>query len=163
MKKNNFSYSKDPRGGNFPDFVKAILLIIFFLFTFVFIYKMTGFTGIATLLGICVLFSPMFLTKPACYYIPRRLRSHKKKTSPDASNGGNFPDIVRAILLIAFFIFAFVFIYKMTGFTGIATLLGICALFSLIFLTKPSPIVPRNNEFLDPINKGLLGNPYTKK
>ena len=44
---------------------KMTFLTGFFIFTIIFIYKATGFAGIGTILGVAVVFSPMFLTKPA--------------------------------------------------------------------------------------------------
>ena len=82
------------------------------------------------------------------------------------NNDNSFSDFLflgKLVLLVAFFIFALVFIYKSVGFTGFITFIGFCALFTPLFLTKPATFVERNDPFLDPVNKGWLGNIFTRK
>lgn len=158
MKKNNYSNKEESWASIIFDGAKVVALIAFFLGALFVMYKLTGFKVIGILAGACILFSPMFLTGPATLFGSKR--NARKQNDTWASI---ILDILKPVLLVGFFIFALVFMYKMTGFLVIGSLFGFCMLFSPMFLTSAAPIVPRFSSFLDPINKGLTGNIFTKK
>jgi hypothetical protein len=127
---------------SFLEMVIVILLIALFIAAFVFIYKLIGFKAMAIISG--VLTSILLLV------------AIDDSKSP-------IVEIGKVILLIVFFIFALVFMYKMTGFWVIGILFGIFALFSPMFLSEAAPVTKEPDMFLDPVYKGLSGNIYTKK
>jgi|GEM_PF-4569539 len=127
----------------FIEIAKVILLIVFTISTFVIIYKLIGFKAIAIIIGILTLISILVAID--------------QLESP-------IIQLAKMILLIAFFLFALVIMYKLTGFLVIGTIFGIFLLFSPMFLTKAATVTKKEpSMYLDPAYKGFTGNIYNDK
>ena len=132
--------------------IKQTILIAFLIAALAIMYKLTGFLVIGIIAGFCALFSPMFLTEPATYGLSGRSRTNDVGKSP-----------IKRIVLIVFFIAALAIMYILTGFLVIGIIAGFCALFSPLFLTKPSRIQARTDMYTDPNYKGFSGNFFNDK
>lgn len=144
-------------GQDYKDIGTVLLLAVILIGAPLYMYKVAGKIVLVSLLGVCAVFLPIFLAKPAVIYFSskraaKRMRPVNRKL-----------ELLRVVLLGGFFAGAAFFIFHTTGWMVFGVFLGFALLFSPLFLTKPGNIKQADDPYLDPVNKGLKGNIFTKK